>query len=151
MTILVATGFTLLGFVVSMAFPTQIIRLFDRDNPALVALGTHAIRIAVAMLPIVGFQIVSSSYFQAVGKPKHAMFLMLSRQVLVLIPAILILPRFFGLDGVWAAMPVADFIASALTGVFLLTELRRLKDKHLTTRNYRDLDGMSVEVELIEP
>jgi len=150
-TILVATGFTLLGFVVSMAFPTQIIRLFDRDNPALVALGTHAIRIAVAMLPIVGFQIVSSSYFQAVGKPKHAMFLMLSRQVLVLIPAILILPRFFGLDGVWAAMPVADFIASALTGVFLLTELRRLKDKHLTTRNYRDLDGMSVEVELIEP
>jgi len=54
----------------------------------LIALGTHAIRIAVAMLPLIGFQIVSSSYFQAVGKPREALLLSLSRQLLILIPAV---------------------------------------------------------------
>ncbi len=70
------------------------------------------------MLPIIGFQIVSSNYFQATGKPKKAALLGLSRQVLILIPALIILPKFFGLTGVWAAGPVADFVASMLTAIF---------------------------------
>jgi Na+-driven multidrug efflux pump len=85
------------------------------------------------MFPIVGFQIVSAGYFQAVGKPVQAMFLMLSRQVILLIPAVLILPCFFGLNGVWASLPTADFIAAAWTGVCLLLELRHLRDQHQTT------------------
>ena len=79
------------------------------------------------MLPLVGFQIVSASYFQAIGKPKTAMLLMLSRQMLLLIPAALILPRFLGLDGVWIALPTSDFASSLLTGICLLLELRQLK------------------------
>ena len=129
--ILAATGIAVVGFGVMMLFPAQVIRLFNRQDQALLALGTHAIRIATIMMPVVGFQIVSASYFQAIGKPKTAMLLMLSRQVLLLIPAALILPLFFGLDGVWAALPTSDFGASLLTGICLLVELRELKANHL--------------------
>ena len=128
-----ATTLTLLGFAVTMLFPRQVIWLFSRQDENwqdLVELGSHAMRICLLMLPIVGFQIVSASYFQAIGKPRHAMFLGLSRQVLLLIPALLILPHFFYLDGVWASIPVADFGSSLLTGVWLLFELRRLDDRH---------------------
>jgi putative MATE family efflux protein len=125
--ILAATGIVIVGFGVMMLFPSQVIRLFNRHDPALLALGTHAIRISTMMLPLVGFQIVSASYFRAIGKPKTAILLMLSRQVLLLIPAALILPLFFGLDGVWAALPTSDFGASLLTGIYLLAELRELK------------------------
>ena len=93
-------------------------------------LGTHAIRICAAMFPVVGFQIVSSGYFQAVGKPKHALLLGLSRQFLLLIPAIMILPRFLGLDGIWIAIPAADLCSSILTGTWLFFELRHLRDRH---------------------
>jgi putative MATE family efflux protein len=124
--ILAATTLTVLGFAVAMLFPAQVIRLFAPHDEALIDMGTHAIRIAVAMLPIVGFQIVSASYFQAVGKPKEALILSLSRQLLILVPALLLLPVFFGLGGVWAAMPTADLGASVLTGLCLLPELRHL-------------------------
>ncbi|NQT16700.1 MAG: MATE family efflux transporter, partial [Planctomycetes bacterium] len=71
--IVAATAIALVGFVVGMLFPVQVVRLFNRDDEALVALGSHAIRICLMMLPIIGFQIVGASYFQAVGKPKQAM------------------------------------------------------------------------------
>jgi putative MATE family efflux protein len=129
--ILAATGIALVGFGAMVLFPAQVIRLFNDKDHALLVQGTHAIRISTVMLPIIGFQIVSASYFQAIGKPKTAMLLMLSRQVLFLIPAALVLPRFFGLDGVWAAMPMSDFLASLLTAIFLLVELRELKANHL--------------------
>jgi putative MATE family efflux protein len=124
--IVAATTLTTLGFAATMLFPAQVIRLFDPRDEALLALGTHAIRIAVLMLPIVGFQIVSASYFQAVGKPREALLLLLSRQALLLIPALLLLPRLFGLDGVWASLPTADLGASVLTGSCLVLELRHL-------------------------
>lgn len=132
--ILAATTIVLIGFVVTRAFPEQLVSLFNRKDKELIELGANGMRIFLVMLPIIGFQIVSSNYFQAVGKPKHAMFLSLSRQVLVLIPAILILPRFFGLNGVWMAGPTADVISSIITGLFLLYELRHLEMKHRETQ-----------------
>jgi len=131
--ILAATTITAAGFFVTMVFPSQVIWLFNREDQALMRLGTHAIRICLMMLPIVGFQIVSASYFQAVGKPKHALLLSLSRQVLLLIPAVFVLPCFFGLDGVWAAFPTADLGSSILTGIWLLWELRHLHRRHMET------------------
>ena len=139
--ILAATGIAIVGFGVMMLFPGQVIRLFSRHDPSLLALGTHAIRISTLMLPLVGFQIVGASYFRAVGKPKEAMLLMLSRQVLLLVPAALVLPLFFGLDGVWAALPTSDFGASLLTGIYLLVELRELKASH---RRAQPPDGKAV-------
>jgi len=129
--ILAATGIVVTGFLVVMVFPSHVIWLFNRQDDALLKLGTYAIRICLVMMPVIGFQIVGASYFQAVGKPKQAMLLSLSRQVLLLIPAILILPRFFGLDGLWAAMPTADLASSILTGIWLFMELRNLGTRHL--------------------
>lgn len=122
-----ATAICVVGFALVMLFPAQVIGLFHRDDQQLMALGTHAIRLCLMMFPIIGFQIVSSNYFQAVGKPRHALLLGLSRQVFLLIPAILILPHFFGLEGVWLAIPTADFCSSVLTGGWLWAELRHLR------------------------
>jgi Na+-driven multidrug efflux pump len=130
--VLAATGIALVGFAVGMLSPAQVIRLFSRENQyeALAALGSRAMRICLMTLPVVGFQIVGANYFQAVGKPKQAMFLSLSRQVLILIPAVLLLPHFFGLSGVWAAMPTADLGSSLLTAIWLSLELRHLGRRH---------------------
>lgn len=128
--ILVASAATTLGFLLAMVFPSGLIRIFDPRDSALLELGRHAIRVSVAMLPVVGFQIVSAGYFQAVGKPKHAMLLMLSRQVLILIPAVIILPSLLGLNGVWLAMPTADLLSSIITAVWLMFELRHLDRRH---------------------
>ena len=136
--ILAASGVTTFGFVMTMLFPGQFVRIFAAKPETLrtlLPLGAHAVRVCTLMFPIVGFQIVSAGYFQAVGKPVQALFLMLSRQVILLIPAVLILPVFFGLNGVWAALPTADFIAAAWTGVCLLLELRHLRDQHQTTES----------------
>jgi putative MATE family efflux protein len=133
--ILAATSISLVGFVVMMFFPAHVIRLFVPNDEGLVAVGVHAIRISVSMLPLIGFQIVSASYFQAVGKPREAMLLMLSRQLLILVPAALVLPLLFGLNGVWASLPTADLGASLLTGFCLLTELRHLGRRHVTSRD----------------
>jgi Na+-driven multidrug efflux pump len=127
---LFATLICVAGFLVVMLAPSQVIAVFNRTDPQLRELGTRAIRICLVTFPIIGFQIVGSSYFQAVGKPQHALLLGLSRQVLLLIPAILILPRFFGVDGIWWAIPTADFCASVLTGTWLYVELRHLRDRH---------------------
>jgi putative MATE family efflux protein len=131
--VLGASAIACAGFLLAMLFPAHVIRLFGND-PDLIALGTHAMRLSLSMFPIVGFQIVSASYFQAVGRPRAAVLLMLSRQVLLLIPAVLILPRFLGLNGVWAAMPAADFASSLLTGYCLLRELRHLQNRRTETR-----------------
>ncbi len=128
--ILFASAICLSGFLVVMLLPSQVIWLFNREDEALMRLGTHAMRICLMMFPIVGFQIVSTSYFQAVGKPRHALLLGLSRQVLLLIPAILILPHFFGLNGIWAAIPTADLASSMWTGIWLSVELRHLRRRH---------------------
>jgi putative MATE family efflux protein len=132
--ILAATATTTVGFFLAMVFPAGLIRIFDPRDSALLELGQHAIRISTAMLPMVGFQIVSAGYFQAVGKPKHAMLLMLSRQVLILIPAVTILPSLFGLNGVWLAMPTSDLLSSLLTAAWLAFELRHLDRSHAQSR-----------------
>ena len=76
---------------------------------------------------------MSSGYFQAVGKPKQAMILTLSRQVLLLIPFLFILPHFFGLNGIWYSGPASDFGSALLTGTWLLVEIRQLNRKYTKT------------------
>ena len=122
----VATGVCSFGFIFYMLFPAFFIGIFSRDNQELLEIGTHGIRIFLVMLPVIGFQIVSTTYFQATGKPGMAMFLTLSRQVILLLPLLIILPRFFGLTGVWFAAPAADFGATIISTVFLFKEMKRV-------------------------
>jgi len=128
--IIAATSFTIVGFIITRIFPAQLVALFNSKDKDLIRVGANGMKIFFTMLPLIGFQIVSSNYFQATGKPKQAMLLSLSRQVLMLVPAILILPRFFDLNGVWMAGPTADFFSSLLTGTFILFEMKNLHAKH---------------------
>lgn len=125
-----ATVVSTTGFILVQVFPRAIISVFKRGDIALMDIGARGLRIYLMMLPIIGFQIVCSNYFQAVGKAKISIFLSLLRQVVVLLPLVLILPRILQLNGVWIAGPTADFIASIMTGIFLLIELRQLNEKH---------------------
>lgn len=121
-----ATIIVVIGFVLTRLFPNQFIGIFASDKE-LIKFGTHALFIFFLCLPVTGFQIIGANYFQAVSKMKPAMFLTLSRQVLILIPAILILSKMFGLDGVLYAGPLADFSAAVLTGIWLWKDLKHLK------------------------
>nr|WP_275299500.1 MATE family efflux transporter [Clostridium sp. YIM B02506] len=125
-----ATIIVVMGFIGVQAFAPQIIKLFNKD-PELVAVASHGIRIFLSMLPIIGFQIISGNYFQSVGKAKISMFLSLLRQVILLIPLYLILPRMLNsITGVWLAGPIADGTSSIITAIFLFRELRLLTKAH---------------------
>ncbi|MBU0956480.1 MAG: MATE family efflux transporter [Spirochaetes bacterium] len=119
---LVVTG----GWLVTRFAPGLIIGLFSRNNPEFSQLAERAMRIFFLMFPLVGFQVVAGGYFQAVGKPRQAMLLSLSRQLIFLIPLMYILPLRFGLDGVFSAAPVSDLLSSILTAIFFFVELRRM-------------------------
>lgn len=120
-----ATLLSTLGFLAAQIFDTAIIRLFT-DNPDLISMGSHGMRIQLSMLFIIGFQIIGATYFQAVGKAGYAIVLSLSRQVIILIPLVLFLPGVLGLNGAWLASPIADLLAAIITGVFLVKEIRKL-------------------------
>ena len=121
-----ATVITTMGFILMELFPRQMFSIFT-DDASLIAIGTHGMRIIVMMLQVVGFQIVSGNFFQAIGKARSALILALLRQVIVLIPALIFLPRFFHLNGVWFAGPVADGLAVLITLMVLLPEIRTLR------------------------
>jgi putative MATE family efflux protein len=127
--ILAATSVTTTGFIIIQLFPKQLISIFNKD-PKLISIGVQGIRIYLFMIPVIGFQIISSNYFQAIGKAKISIFLSLSRQVIILIPLLFILPKFFGLNGVWVSSPSADALSSILTASFLFVEIRHLNKLH---------------------
>lgn len=133
--ILGATGIATTGFIIVQLFPQALISVFGKGSNELISVGSYGIRIFLSMLPFIGFQIVSSNYFQAVGKPKYSIFLSLSRQVIILIPMLLILPGIFKLDGVWMAGPISDFLSSLVTGIFLIIEMRKLNHMHIQEQN----------------
>ncbi|GKU24606.1 MATE family efflux transporter [Clostridium folliculivorans] len=129
-----ATIIVVIGFILTRLFPNQFIGIFASDEE-LIKFGTHALFIFFLCLPVTGFQIIGANYFQAVSKMKPAMFLTLSRQVLILIPAILILSKMFGLDGVLYAGPLADFSAAVLTGIWLWKDLKHLNNDEEENEN----------------
>jgi len=131
--VLLATAIVIIGWIVTRVFPEQIVMLFNNKDTELIAFGTFAIKRFLIFLPIVGFQIVSSNYFQAIGKPAHSALLGLSRQVLILIPALIILPKIFGLNGILSAGPLADAVSSVVTGIFIFIEMRKLDAHHQAT------------------
>lgn len=121
-----ASGISFIGFLLVQIFNYQIVGLFN-NNQKLITLGGRGLSIMLSMLPIIGFQVIAAQYFQAVGKAKYALLFTMSRQVLMLIPMILLLPKFFGLTGIWLAGPAADLASAVLTGVFLYWEWRTIK------------------------
>lgn len=125
LTIFAGTCVTCFGFLLAEILPKQIASAFT-NNSELINLAVTGMRLNLMMLPIVGFQIVASSFFQSIGKARVSIYLSLTRQVLFLIPALLILPHFWGLNGVWLGSPVADVTSSLLTLFVLKWQLKKL-------------------------
>ena len=113
-----ATVVCTVGFLVAMFAAHPCARLFTKDE-SLINLASTAIRMMMMMFPIVGFQIVVTSFFQSIGKAKVSMFLSLSRQLLFLVPALAIFSEIWGLWGIWAAMPFSDALATIVAAVMM--------------------------------
>ncbi|MDR0891116.1 MAG: MATE family efflux transporter [Mediterranea sp.] len=125
-TIYVATAITTLAFLVGMFMPRMAVSIFTTDEE-LIRLSVEGFRITVAIFPFVGFQMVTSNFFQSIGMAGKAIFLSISRQVLVLVPCLIILPQLYGQWGVWVSMPVSDLVASVIAGVMLWSQFKRFK------------------------
>jgi putative MATE family efflux protein len=125
----IATAIGCAGFVIFEIFPAPILRVFSADAK-LIEMGTSAVRWLVLGLALVGYQHIGTGLFQAIGKAKPAVFLALSRQVLFLIPIVIIFSRIFGLRGVWLSFPAADLTSFIVTFIMVRIELRTLLRMH---------------------
>lgn len=123
--LIACTAVLLLSWIFIVMLPEKAIGMFNND-PMLTDIAVNGIRVYLFVLPLIGVQMTASNYYQAIGKPKKSMLLGLSRQVLMLIPAFLILPKFMGLEGVWLAGPIADGIAVILSGIIIIREMKTL-------------------------
>lgn len=131
MAIMVGVVIAVTGTAVVHLWPAQIAGMFSNNNQELTKLTAHAVSIYFFMFPLAGFQIVSSQYFQAVGKPIQSTILGLSRQLLLLVPLLLILPHYWGIEGVWRTTPIADALSALITGVIVLWELKQMQETGL--------------------
>ena len=130
-TIFGATIVTTTGFLVAMFVPELAVALFTSDQE-LIDLSVKGLRITTIFFPIVGFQMVTSNFFQSIGMASKAIFLSLTRQMLFLLPCLLILPNFWGAWGVWVSMPVSDLVASIVAAVMLFMQFKKFKRMEAT-------------------
>jgi putative MATE family efflux protein len=128
--VLAGTAAVTAGFIILQVFPGIFIRIFRNEEGELLDMGTRALRICTLLLPVLGFQMNTGNFFQSIGKAVQGTLLSLSRQILFYIPLLMTLPRFFGITGVYAAMPAADFCSTVLSAMVMkgeLAELRKLE------------------------
>lgn len=129
-----AIGVAMLGFLLCQLLPTLIVRMFTNDAELILA-AVYGLHIVFAVFPINGFQIVATNFFLSIGMPKKAIFLSLTRQMLFLIPCLIILPRYMGTLGVWISIPLADLTAAVITAFVLANQFRKFKKATLPQSN----------------
>lgn len=125
-----ATIITSTGWLLAMIIPRQLARLFTTDAQLMEA-SAEAIRYNMLAFPIIGFQMVITNFFQCIGKVRISIFLSLSRQLLLLLPLLLILPLFFNLNGVWASLPASDALASLIAFAVMTWFMRKIKKNNI--------------------
>lgn len=126
LTILYATTIMTLGFLLAEIFPRQIVMIFTTDEE-LINQAIRGMRIVFACFPIVGFQIVTGNFFQSVGLAGKSVFMSLTRQLLFLLPGLLIFPYFFNADGIWMSMPISDGLSSLVAFILLYNQMKKFK------------------------
>ena len=129
-TILCGTTVTVIGFLVCQFFPRLIIRLFTTDE-SLIALAERGMHLIMLLFPVIGFQMVATSFFQSIGMAWKAIFLSLTRQLIFLVPCLFLLPQYWGPDGVWGSFPIADALATITTALMLMWQLKKFKAEGL--------------------
>lgn len=122
----IATGSILIGWAVCQLAPHLVLSLFGKENQTFTDFAVRCLRIYLGGIFCAGFQIVSTNYFQATGQPLKASLLSMLRQLILLIPLLLILPIFFGLSGLLYAGPCADIGSAVIVALFILPEMRKL-------------------------
>lgn len=129
LSIITATVITTAGFVIGTFFAETCVTPFAQDSPELIAAAAHGLSIQVMCFPLIGFQIVSTAFFQSIGYAGKSIFLSLTRQMLFLLPAILIIPMFMDnkVDGVWYAMPFSDAMATIVSVIMLWRQMKAFK------------------------
>ena len=132
MTIGWATVVTTVGFLVCQLFPEYVVRLFAKEDGSgdatqLITLASHGLQTILIAFPIVGFSMVVGNFFQYIGKAKRAIILSMTRQLIFILPLLVVLPPLWGQDGVWYSIPIADTMAMLLALVLLIYQLRKLR------------------------
>lgn len=115
-----------------MVFPRALFRLFTNDMP-MIQEGVPALRLIVSMIPFIGVQIIGATFFQSIGHARPAVVLGLLRQVFLLIPLVILLPRLLGVMGIWVAFPISDLTATVVTALVLYRSLQNIIDPRQTT------------------
>lgn len=128
LTVMAATIVTTTGFLMAELFPRLAVSAFTTDE-TLIDLSARGLRIVMMIFPFVGFQMVTSNFFQSIGMARKAIILSLSRQVLVLIPCLFILPLFWKSNGIWFSMPVSDAAASIIAAFMLVRQFKKFKQQ----------------------
>lgn len=121
-----ATVVVTIGFVASLLVPEYIVSAFTTDRK-LIDISVHNIQIIFSAFPLIGFQIVVTQFFQSIGVVKKSIFLSLSRQLIFLIPSLLILPHYIGVDGVFWSIPVGDCAATVTSAILFWSQMRKFK------------------------
>lgn len=129
MTIFYATGVMLVGFLIGQFFPSAVASVFTTDEQ-LIEHAVRGLRIVMIFFPIIGFQMVTSNFFQSIGKAHKAIFLSLTRQMIFLLPCLIIFPQIWGVNGVWYSLPVADLASSVVAGIVLFNQLKQFRRTH---------------------
>ena len=119
---------TVLGSIIGMFAPRSIAQMFMQDENQIQCAIT-CLQITTLGFWMVGYQITATNFFQALGMAGKSIFLSLSRQIIFMIPLLIFLPKVWNLDGVWAAYPISDLLATIVTTIMLLMEIKRIKSK----------------------
>lgn len=130
LSIILATAVMMIGFALGELIPRTVAAAFTRESE-LIEIVVPGMRIVMITFPIIGFQMVASNFFQSIGMPGKAIFMSLSRQVIFLLPCLLILPAFFGVKGVWYSMPASDIMASLVAAYLITVQYRKNKIRQL--------------------
>ncbi|MFP4654151.1 MAG: MATE family efflux transporter [Methanohalobium sp.] len=126
LSVIITTVMASIGFAVLYAFPEQLFGVFSNDQ-ALISSGESAIRIMVLVVPLASFEFIGATLYQSIGKAKPSFILSVSRQVLFLIPLVIILPLYLGLEGIWIAFPISGFLSFLLSIFMMNREFKVLK------------------------
>lgn len=128
LTTLWGVGVATTGFLICHLFPEFIVGFFTTDEE-LTSAAVYGLHIVFAVFPIVGFQMVSTNFFLSVGLSRTAIFLSLTRQMLFLVPCLIVLPRIWGTFGVWVSIPIADLTATIVTAIVLIRQFRKFRQQ----------------------
>ncbi|MEE8419092.1 MAG: MATE family efflux transporter [Dehalococcoidales bacterium] len=123
---IMATIMSVFSFLIVYLLPAPMFHVFTTDE-SLVAASSHAARIIFLAAYLLGFQIIGSVLFQALGKPVPTFLTATSRQVLFLLPLVFILPNYLGIDGVWYSFPIADVLSTVMTLALMVPQIRDLR------------------------